>query len=60
MKKYITPEIEALALDTVDIITNSVFEYAAEDIAAELSVNKEDVQTLTQAVKDMTSNKWSW
>lgn len=62
MKKYITPEIETLALDTVDVITGSVEQYAADKIAEALGSEdlKGDVAQLSQTVKDMAQNTWSW
>ncbi len=62
MKKYITPEIETLALDTVDVITSSVKDLAAEKVSEALgnAELKGEVAQLSQAVKDMATNTWSW
>lgn len=62
MKKYITPEIETLALDTVDVITGSVETFAAEKIAEALGSEdlKGEVAQLSETVEQMSNNTWSW
>lgn len=64
MKKYTTPEIETLALDTIDVITASARIIAANKIEQALTDAKLDqageVQQISQAVKDMAENTWSW
>ena len=64
MKKYTTPEIETLALDTIDVITASARVIANDKInealaAADLA-GAGEIQQISQAVKDMASNTWSW
>lgn len=64
MKKYTTPEIETLALDTIDVITASARILAADKIdealAAANLAEASSTQQIAQAVKDMASNTWSW
>ena len=58
MKKYNTPEIVTLALDTVDVIETS----APQDVAAKYAkVNFEQasVQTIAESIDEMQST-WSW
>ena len=64
MKKYTTPEIETLALDTIDVITASARVIAEDKINEALNeaglAQASDVQQISQAVKDMSTNLWSW
>ena len=59
MKKYNKPTIEALALETIDVIAASGQEVAANELASELGMTAADV---TQIAQDLTQmqNKWSW
>lgn len=64
MKKYTTPELETLALDTIDVITASARVIANDKInealaAADLEAAS-STQQVAQAVKDMANNTWSW
>lgn len=64
MKKYTTPEIETLALDTIDVITASARVIAEgkinEALAAAQLESASEIQQISQAVKDMANNRWSW
>ena len=55
MKKYNTPEIEALALETIDVIATSG-NLAAEEELKELGYNE------ATAIGDIAAfgNTWSW
>ena len=56
MKKYNTPEIEALALETIDVIATSGHEAAIEalgDVAGGKYVSEGDIA-------DFTTGAWNW
>ena len=58
MKKYNTPEVVALTLDTVDVIETS----APQDVAAkyaQVNFQQASVQTIAESIDEMQSN-WSW
>lgn len=61
MKKYNTPEIVALALETVDVITNSGAVAATNALATELGVtaDKLNVTQIEERFSQM-SGQWSW
>ena len=61
MKKYVKPEIEALALETIDVIaTSDGFEALTSDLATEYNLNLKETTQLSQTLSDMKQNKWSW
>lgn len=64
MKKYNTPIIEALALETIDVIAASGEVYAANKLAAELTAAgvETSADQITQMGQDIArmGNKWSW
>ena len=57
MKKYNTPEIEALALETIDVIATSGDRAAAEALGKEYAAKAE---ALGNIATDFTTNTWSW
>lgn len=61
MKKYNTPEIVALALETVDVITSSGVVAATNALAQDLGVSAANlnVTQLEEHFSEM-NNKWSW
>lgn len=64
MKKYNTPVIEALALETIDVIAASGEAYAATKLAEQLStpgapVDAGDIEQMGQDIARM-GNSWSW
>ena len=62
MKKYNTPEIVALALETVDVITNSGAVAATNALAQELGgvpVADLNVTQIEERFSQM-SGQWSW
>ena len=58
MKKYNRPTIEALALETIDVIAASGTEDAVAALE-NLGVERSDIETFTKNVADM-KNSWSW
>ena len=58
MKKYNTPEIEALALETIDVIATSGDRAAAEALAAQGYANVDAKAIGT--INDFQAGKWSW
>lgn len=64
MKKYNTPVIEALALETIDVIAASGEAYAAKKLAdalstADTTVQASEIMQMGQDIARM-GNKWSW
>ena len=60
MKKYNKPTIEALALETIDVIAASGTVDAANALAGKLEgVTAEQVTQIAQDIADM-GNQWSW
>lgn len=64
MKKYNTPVIEALALETIDVIAASGEAYAATKLADELTAagvttTAGEIQQMGQDIAKM-GNSWSW
>lgn len=61
MKKYNKPTIEALALETIDVIAASGQLAAATELASQLG-NGMTVDQVTQIAQDIVDmqNKWSW
>ena len=61
MKKYNTPEIVALALETVDVITNSGAIAAANALAADPSLAGQSLNVATVKERfEQMDNLWSW
>ncbi len=58
MKKYNKPEIETLALETIDVIETSGGYAAATELGKNANVVA-DVQTIEQNIASMQST-WSW
>lgn len=56
MKKYNTPEIVALALETVDVIETSGNYAAAEELGSSITA---DVKVIEENIGSM-STTWSW
>jgi hypothetical protein len=59
MKKYNKPTIEALALETIDVIAASGADVAAAELADKLGVQPGQVKAIAQDIVDM-KNQWSW
>lgn len=61
MKMYNRPTIEALALETIDVIAASGTLDAANELAEQLgeSVSVEDINQIAQDISKM-GNNWSW
>ena len=60
MKKYNTPEIVALALETVDVITNSGIVAATNQLEAAVGTTKPlNVTQIEERFSEM-NNQWSW
>ena len=64
MKKYNTPVIETLALETIDVIAASGEVLAATKLAEELTnagvtTSAGEIQQMGQDIAKM-GNKWSW
>ena len=60
MKKYNTPEIVALALETVDVIATSGSEAGAKALQAELGAGVAANTTQLEERFSEMNNKWSW
>ncbi len=59
MKKYIKPEIDALALETLDVITlSNASRITAEAVAG--MTGSENVVAGKVTITDITTNEWSW
>ena len=62
MKKYNKPTIEALALETIDVIAasaNDAADVAAAELAKELNTDVARVTKIAQDISRM-GNTWSW
>lgn len=59
MKKYNTPEIEALALETIDVIATSGDE-AAEKLLKETYADYASVNVQDGGDFENFTNTWSW
>lgn len=60
MKKYVKPEIEALALETIDVIATSATQTLANELAAQYSLNLKETTQLSETLSEIKSNTWSW
>lgn len=62
MKKYVKPEIEALALETIDVIATSGdgYQLAADKLVEEYGISTVNSTQISQTLKDIKSNTWSW
>jgi predicted homoserine dehydrogenase-like protein len=61
MKKYNKPTIEALALETIDVIAASGAEAAADALTkGEYGLTEDQVKVISQNIVDMKKNSWSW
>ena len=60
MKKYNTPEIVALALETVDVITNSGAVAATSALQETLGVTTQLNITQVEERFSQMDNLWSW
>lgn len=61
MKKYNRPTIEALALETIDVIAASGADAAAAELTKpEYGLTQDQVQKISQNIADMKKNSWSW
>lgn len=58
MKFYSKPEIEALALETVDVIETSA-DPATKDALLTAGVEEENIQVINEQIASM-SNDWQW
>ena len=56
MKKYNTPEIEALALETIDVIATSGDRAAAALLDAEYADKAQAIGN----INEFQTNTWSW
>ena len=59
MKFYVKPEIEALALETVDVIETSGASKAAENLALNNTGVNVEVKVINEQIAEMT-NDWQW
>lgn len=59
MKKYNRPEIEALALETIDVIATSGNVAAEEALATELGGGSDKTQSIETQFDDFTTT-WTW
>jgi len=59
MKKYNKPEIEALALETLDVITLSDASQTTAAAVAGMTGSQNVVQGKV-TITDITTNEWSW
>jgi len=57
MKKYNKPEIETLALETVDVIETSGTKAAIDALGQQTTIAS--VQTIQEEISSM-QNTWSW
>ena len=60
MKKYNTPEIEALALETVDVIATSGHEAALKALQETYKVEIDGATVGEHNVADLLDTSWSW
>ncbi len=60
MKKYNKPTIDALALETIDVIAASGTRAAVNALAEEYDIDPETVQAIHKNVADMRKGYWSW
>lgn len=61
MKKYVKPEIEALALETIDVIaTSDGYTAAAEQLVAEYGLDLAQTTQISEALSQIKNNQWSW
>lgn len=61
MKKYVKPEIEALALETIDVIATSATTVAlANELAEQYSLNLQETTQISETLTQIKNNTWSW
>ena len=60
MKKYNTPEIEALALETIDVIASSGHDKALESLVNDYNVTIGGENSFTAEFTDNYTSQWSW
>lgn len=61
MKKYVKPEIEALALETIDVIaTSDGYTAAAKQLVAEYGLDLAQTTQISKTLSEIKSNTWSW
>ncbi len=62
MKNYNKPEIETLALETVDVIAVSASKQALDYLKDQTTINLDgvDIDKLDKPIGDMDKNTWNW
>ena len=62
MRKYVKPEIEALALETIDVIATSDNGYnqLAAELGTQYGMTLTETTQLSQTLDEMSRNQWSW
>lgn len=61
MRKYVKPEIEALALETIDVIaTSDGYTAAAEKLVADYGLDLKQTTQISKTLSEIKSNTWSW
>lgn len=59
MRKYIKPEIEELALETIDVIATSSLESELNSEFQDYGFNAQEAKEIDENLESM-GNKWSW
>ena len=59
MRKYIKPEIEELALETIDVIATSSLESELNSEFQDYGFNAQEAKEIEENLRSM-DNKWSW
>ena len=61
MKKYVKPKIEALALETIDVIATSATTVAlANELAGQYGLDLRETTQISKTLSQIKNNTWSW
>ena len=60
MKKYNKPTIDALALETIDVIASSATNKVVSELVEKYDIDPGKVEAFSKDVIEMRTNSWSW
>lgn len=60
MKKYNKPTIDALALETIDVIASSATNKVVSELVEKYDIDPSKVEAFSKDVIEMRTNSWSW
>ena len=60
MKKYNKPTIDALALETIDVIASSATNKVVSELVEKYDIEPSKVEAFSKDVIEMRTNSWSW